>query len=187
MTTEAVEASPALVDTDVVSWLALGESRSAEFAPLLAGRKLFVSFVTIAEIKTIAACGAKTVTTTVTAPANSAKSAPPAQQTATAQTEASPTPATRPSTTTFVAAKNWTWDGHTTAEYKAALRIEAGKLGNVNDAPLLTGFATTEGIESGCSGFNSQTDAVMPLQIQITNTTASFSSNVGGRHHRCRF
>jgi predicted nucleic acid-binding protein len=53
----AATTSPAavLVDTDVVSWLALGEGRAAEFGKLLVGHELFISFVTAAEIRTFLA------------------------------------------------------------------------------------------------------------------------------------
>src|SRR3984885_7365454 len=53
----AAVASPAavLVDTDVVSWLALGEGRAEEFGQLLVGHELFISFVTGAEIRTFLA------------------------------------------------------------------------------------------------------------------------------------
>ena len=41
-----------LVDTDVLSWIALGEGRADEFAALLVGHQLFTSFVTVAEVRT---------------------------------------------------------------------------------------------------------------------------------------
>lgn len=55
MKPEDVPASTLLVDTDVVSWLALGEARSEQFAALLAGHELFISFTTLAEVKTFLA------------------------------------------------------------------------------------------------------------------------------------
>lgn len=41
---------PLLVDTDVVSYLALGEGRFQEFAELIRGHELFICFVVEAEI-----------------------------------------------------------------------------------------------------------------------------------------
>jgi len=41
-----------LVDTDVLSWVALGKSPGDRFAPLLTGHQLFTCFVTIAEART---------------------------------------------------------------------------------------------------------------------------------------
>lgn len=52
MTPEEVPAGPLLVDTDVLSWVALGEDLGAGFAPLLTGHQLFVCFVTVAEVRT---------------------------------------------------------------------------------------------------------------------------------------
>jgi predicted nucleic acid-binding protein len=52
MTPDEVPAGPLLVDTDVVSWIALGEGRADEFSALLVGHQLYISFVTQAEIKT---------------------------------------------------------------------------------------------------------------------------------------
>ncbi len=43
-----VPGAPVLVDTDVVSWIALGEQRADEFAAFLTGHAVFVSFVTVA-------------------------------------------------------------------------------------------------------------------------------------------
>ena len=50
-----VPAGAVVVDTDVVSWLALREARAEEFAALLAGRELFISFATLAEVRTFLA------------------------------------------------------------------------------------------------------------------------------------
>jgi len=55
MTFEGVSAGAVLVDTDVVSWIALGEGRADEFGQLLVGHELFISFVTAAEIRTFLA------------------------------------------------------------------------------------------------------------------------------------
>lgn len=55
MKPEDVAAGTVLVDTDVVSWLALREARAEEFAELLEGRQLFISFVTLAEVRTLLA------------------------------------------------------------------------------------------------------------------------------------
>ena len=52
MTPAGISAAAVLVDTDVVSWLALGEGRTEEFGKLLVGHELFISFVTAAEIRT---------------------------------------------------------------------------------------------------------------------------------------
>lgn len=52
MNPEDVPPGPLLIDTDVVSWLALGESRADDFGPLLVGHELFISFVTVAEVQT---------------------------------------------------------------------------------------------------------------------------------------
>lgn len=57
MTPEPVPAGPLLVDTDVLSWIALGEGRSDEFAQLLVGHELFVCFVTVAEVRTFLRMG----------------------------------------------------------------------------------------------------------------------------------
>ena len=55
MNPEEIPAGPVLVDTDVVSWIALGEGRADEFGQLLVGHELFISFVTAAEIMTFLA------------------------------------------------------------------------------------------------------------------------------------
>jgi predicted nucleic acid-binding protein len=55
MTATRVPPGAVLVDTDVVSWLALGEGRADEFGKLLVGHELFISFVTAAEIRTFLA------------------------------------------------------------------------------------------------------------------------------------
>lgn len=55
MKPEDVPAGAVLVDTDVVSWLALGDARASEFAALLAGHQLFISFATLAEVRTFLA------------------------------------------------------------------------------------------------------------------------------------
>ena len=55
MTATGVPPGAVLVDTDVVSWLALGEGRAEEFGKLLVGQELFISFVTTAEIRTLLA------------------------------------------------------------------------------------------------------------------------------------
>lgn len=52
MTPEEVPTGPLLVDTDVLSWIALGEDPGPRFAPLLTGHALFVCFVTVAEVRT---------------------------------------------------------------------------------------------------------------------------------------
>lgn len=52
MTPDDIPTGPLLVDTDVLSWIALGEGRADEFAALLVGHELFTSFVTIAEVRT---------------------------------------------------------------------------------------------------------------------------------------
>lgn len=52
MSAEEVPAGPLLIDTDVLSWVALGEGRAEEFAALLVGHELFTSFVTVAEVRT---------------------------------------------------------------------------------------------------------------------------------------
>lgn len=49
--------SPLLVDTDVVSMLALHEGRFREFEQLLEGHKVLVSAVTVAEIRTFLEMG----------------------------------------------------------------------------------------------------------------------------------
>ncbi len=49
---------------------------------------------------------------------------------------------------------------------------------SVSQAPLLTGFTSTQDIANGCSNFNAETDAVIPAQIGLTNTTASFSAKI---------
>ncbi len=52
MTATGVSPGGVLVDTDVVSWLALGEGRAEEFGKLLVGStSFFISFVTAAEIR----------------------------------------------------------------------------------------------------------------------------------------
>jgi hypothetical protein len=50
---EQVPPGPLLVDTDVVSLLALNEDRSDEFEALIRGHELFVCFVTLAEVETL--------------------------------------------------------------------------------------------------------------------------------------
>src|SRR5579875_1128692 len=55
MTAAGVSPAAVLVDTDVVSWIALGEGRAEEFGKLLVGHELFISFVTAAEIRTFLA------------------------------------------------------------------------------------------------------------------------------------
>lgn len=55
MKPEDVAADAVLVDTDVVSWMALREAHAEEFAALLAGRELFISFITLAEVRTLLA------------------------------------------------------------------------------------------------------------------------------------
>lgn len=57
MNPEDVPPGALLVDTNVVSWIALGEARSEEFRNLLAGHRTFISFVTLAEVKTFIALG----------------------------------------------------------------------------------------------------------------------------------
>lgn len=52
MRPEAVPPGPLLVDTDVVTALALREDRYVEFAELVEGHDLFVCYVTVAEIRT---------------------------------------------------------------------------------------------------------------------------------------
>jgi predicted nucleic acid-binding protein len=48
---DAVEPSAGLVvDTDVVSYVFRGDSRSAGFAPILNNRTLVISFMTVAEL-----------------------------------------------------------------------------------------------------------------------------------------
>jgi predicted nucleic acid-binding protein len=54
---EQVPPGPLLVDTDVVSLLALEEERADEFAALVQGHELFVCFVTVAEIETFLRLG----------------------------------------------------------------------------------------------------------------------------------
>ena len=53
MKPEQVPPGPLLVDTDVVSLLALNEDRSDEFEVLIRGHELFVCFVTVAEVETL--------------------------------------------------------------------------------------------------------------------------------------
>ena len=53
MRPEQVPRGPLLVDTDVVSLLALNEDRSDEFEALIRGHELFVCFVTVAEVETL--------------------------------------------------------------------------------------------------------------------------------------
>ncbi len=53
MKPEQVPPGPLLVDTDVVSLLALNEDRSDEFEALIRGHELFVCFVTVAEVETL--------------------------------------------------------------------------------------------------------------------------------------
>lgn len=53
MKPEQVPPGPVLVDTDVVSLLALNEDRSDEFEALVRGHELFVCFVTVAEVETL--------------------------------------------------------------------------------------------------------------------------------------
>lgn len=48
---------PLLVDTDVLSWIALGEGRADEFAALMVGHELFTSFVSVAEVRTFLRMG----------------------------------------------------------------------------------------------------------------------------------
>ncbi|MGH9129580.1 MAG: PIN domain-containing protein [Acidimicrobiales bacterium] len=48
---------PLLVDTDVLSWIALGEGRANEFAALLLGHELLVCFVAVAEVRTFLRMG----------------------------------------------------------------------------------------------------------------------------------
>jgi len=52
MKPEDVSAGPLLVDTDVLSWMALGEARADEFGSLLVGHELFNCFITVAEVRT---------------------------------------------------------------------------------------------------------------------------------------
>lgn len=57
MKPEQVPPGPLLVDTDVVSWIALAEARASEFAALLVGHQLFTSFITVAEVQTFLRMG----------------------------------------------------------------------------------------------------------------------------------
>lgn len=57
MRPEQVPPGPLLVDTDVVSLLALEEEHADEFAALVQGHELFVCFVTVAEIETFLRLG----------------------------------------------------------------------------------------------------------------------------------
>lgn len=50
MNPENVPEGPLLVDTDVVTMLRLGRGRHADFAPLIAGHVLVVSFATYGEV-----------------------------------------------------------------------------------------------------------------------------------------
>lgn len=57
MRPEQVPSGPLLIDTDVVSLLALEEDRADEFDRLVHGHELFVCFVTVAEIETFLRLG----------------------------------------------------------------------------------------------------------------------------------
>lgn len=57
MRPEDVPSGPLLVDTDVVSLLALEEDRADDFAGLVQGHELFVCFVTVAELETFLRLG----------------------------------------------------------------------------------------------------------------------------------
>lgn len=119
----------------------------------------------------VAACGGSSTTTSAAGTASSTTSTPSTATPPPTTTQASSLP-------TFVADKTWTWDGHTSSGYKASFRVQAGKPTTSSDAPLLTGFKSSDDIASACSDFNAQTDAVMPVEVTITNNTPKFNAHV---------
>jgi hypothetical protein len=140
--------------------------------------------------KPVVALGVAAIALVVTACGGSSSTPPPskkhsgsvsrATRTTVATTTVTSTPSTQtqPPSTSFVATNTWTWDGQATGGYKASFQFEDSDVTSVSQAPLFTGFTSTQDIVNGCSSFNAETDAVIPAQIEITNTTASFSAKI---------
>lgn len=57
MTPEQVPPGALLVDTDVLSWIALEEGRWEEFSALIVGHEAVTSFVAVAEVETFLSMG----------------------------------------------------------------------------------------------------------------------------------
>lgn len=98
--------------------------------------------------------------------------------TTSAVTSKTATARTRPGSNSLVATHTWTWDGHTSNGYRASFRFEDANPTSVSQAPLLDGFGSVPAVVDGCPNFNPGKDAVIPAQIEITNTTARLSAMI---------
>jgi hypothetical protein len=88
-------------------------------------------------------------------------------QTSTSQTAAS-----------FNAAKTWTWDTKNTDSYTGHYELAIEAPVGADSVPVLVGFSQRSDISGACSDFNVQTDALLPIQLTLTNTTGGFSREV---------
>jgi hypothetical protein len=91
--------------------------------------------------------------------------------TPTESTAAQPTASFTPTTT-------WTWDTKNTDGYTAHYELGVQAPVSLSSVPILPGFHQQSDISGACSEFNATTDALLPVRLTLTNTTASFKKDV---------
>lgn len=77
----------------------------------------------------------------------------------------------------FAPDKTWTWTAKTSDGYSFADSLAAGGPDQLGEIPLLPGFSSEAEVASACA-FDSTTDALIPVELTLTNTTPSFPADV---------
>jgi hypothetical protein len=72
----------------------------------------------------------------------------------------------------------WTWEESQSNGYKYSGKLSVGTIEHVQEVPAMLGPSSVSTIESQCPNFSSETDAVIPAEVQMTNNTVGFSLNV---------
>ncbi len=77
----------------------------------------------------------------------------------------------------FHPVRSWTWTAHNLNGYKYSSTLMAGNPVTAANMPLLPDFASLTSVTQSC-GFNATTDALVPVEVTLTNATPSFTTDV---------
>jgi surface antigen len=94
-----------------------------------------------------------------------------------APTRATATPTTSASST-FTAKYTWSWKYDNGRGYSDSGTLSTGPIEHLQDLSLLPGFSSQSAIVASCSSFDANTDGLIPVRVQLTNSTPNFPSSV---------
>jgi hypothetical protein len=70
---------------------------------------------------------------------------------------------------------SWAWTSSDAGGYSATYKLDIGMPSRLSNAPLLSGYSSSDAVGQACPDFSAPTDALIPMELTISNTASGLS------------